>query len=782
MPQPLAAMFGTAGFAVAGAALMAVPIIIHLLNRRRFRTVLWAAMEYLLQALRKNRRRLRFEQWVLLATRCALLGLLGLALARPTGCEDNPMGVGRSAALHVIVIDTGYSMAYDANRPGAKTHLDQAKLIARKVLDNIEKGGNEAVAIVATCALDPNDPRKPLKAASLFGKPSYEMDSARLAVDRLEQGYGASDITGALDLAMSIANEAEKLPRKLLYVITDATQADWGDKNPRADYLRGQGAQLAKVFGRPMFFNLGKPDQWNFALLDLSPEASLVTTKFDAEYRAALKAFGPGGSTQIQWSVDGKPDASQSGLSKTTLNEKSPPTVLYRAKIEQGGVHVLGVELQNDEKLKIDNTRWRVVEVASELKVLIVEGERGVEALSSSGAFLELALAPPRDLVTGGLPTPGSPTSSATYVTAELVTDDQLPHKDMSEYRAVILTNVGFVSEQQADRLQKFVREGGTLMLFMGPLVKNAGNNVDPRQHPYNRILAKRGLLPGELTMVKSVANVENARSFNFDFNPKGNLHPFLRTFRDEDQTGLDTARVDTYYQCQLSQELQPEVVLAYASDQPTKDPAITVHRLEKGRVVWVSTTANCDWTYLPAKPAYPTLMHELLQGSVNLGDRWLNLEVGQSVEVPPLLRLSQVPKLVAPNQRELSVETVALPDGLVLYRSNPLTRPGIYKLLAGLRSYSIAVNVPAEEADIRVLKDSQVRRALGDIDVDVKADVIPAQIQSGEEQNDFSWALMLVVLGLAGAECFMAMKFGHYRKQSTVVQPQGAAAATQPA
>jgi hypothetical protein len=77
----LAVGFVTWGFVAAGALAMAIPIIIHILNRRRFKTVTWAAMEFLLRAMRKNRRRLRFEQWVLLATRCALVLLLGMALA-----------------------------------------------------------------------------------------------------------------------------------------------------------------------------------------------------------------------------------------------------------------------------------------------------------------------------------------------------------------------------------------------------------------------------------------------------------------------------------------------------------------------------------------------------------------------------------------------------------------------------------------------------------------------------------------------------------------------------
>src|SRR5258708_28564111 len=105
--------FLTPAFAVAGLVLMALPIIIHLLKRRGFKTVSWAAMEFLLRAMRKNRRRLRFEQWLLLATRCGLLVLLGLALARPLACQSGALaGLGRRTALDVIVIDNSYSMGY----------------------------------------------------------------------------------------------------------------------------------------------------------------------------------------------------------------------------------------------------------------------------------------------------------------------------------------------------------------------------------------------------------------------------------------------------------------------------------------------------------------------------------------------------------------------------------------------------------------------------------------------------------------------------------------------
>ena len=125
----LAAVFVSPWFAVAGTVLASIPIIIHLLNRRRFKTVRWAAMEYLLQAMRKNRRRLKFEQWLLLATRCAVLFIVASALARPMGCRDSTLAsiAGQRAGLHVFVIDNSYSMAYEADRPDARTHLDRAR-------------------------------------------------------------------------------------------------------------------------------------------------------------------------------------------------------------------------------------------------------------------------------------------------------------------------------------------------------------------------------------------------------------------------------------------------------------------------------------------------------------------------------------------------------------------------------------------------------------------------------------------------------------------------------
>src|SRR5438093_11190663 len=181
----LAVAFITPAFFAAGILLASVPVIIHILNRRRFKTVNWAAMEFLLRAMRKNRRRLRFEQWLLLAVRCCVLLLLGLALARPVACSQKSLAgfAGQRSGLHVLIIDNSYSMAYESDRPDAKTNLDQAKKLARQTIERLAAGG-ESVAVITAAA----------PATAVLPRPVYDLAAARSAVERIEQSWGATDL------------------------------------------------------------------------------------------------------------------------------------------------------------------------------------------------------------------------------------------------------------------------------------------------------------------------------------------------------------------------------------------------------------------------------------------------------------------------------------------------------------------------------------------------------------------------------------------------------------
>src|SRR6267378_6526124 len=93
----------------AGLALISLPIIIHLINRMRFKRIRWAAMEFLLKSQKRNRRRLIIEQLILLALRILLVLLAGLLLARFLGFSFAGIFQPQST-VHVVLLDDRLSM------------------------------------------------------------------------------------------------------------------------------------------------------------------------------------------------------------------------------------------------------------------------------------------------------------------------------------------------------------------------------------------------------------------------------------------------------------------------------------------------------------------------------------------------------------------------------------------------------------------------------------------------------------------------------------------------
>src|SRR5688572_14743149 len=102
--------------AVAG-ALVSVPIIIHLINRMRFKRIRWAAMEFLLKAQKRKRKRLIIEQLLLLFLRCLLVALIGLLVSRLVSTAF--ANLGGKPNLHVVLLDDTIGMQEEWKDDGA---------------------------------------------------------------------------------------------------------------------------------------------------------------------------------------------------------------------------------------------------------------------------------------------------------------------------------------------------------------------------------------------------------------------------------------------------------------------------------------------------------------------------------------------------------------------------------------------------------------------------------------------------------------------------------------
>ena len=98
-----------------GAAALAIPIIVHLLNRRRFKRVKWAAMRFLEVSLERNQRRMKVEDWILLIIRLVIVALIVLALSRPATDWIKSSGLGSTVTASVIVDSSASMQRTDKN-------------------------------------------------------------------------------------------------------------------------------------------------------------------------------------------------------------------------------------------------------------------------------------------------------------------------------------------------------------------------------------------------------------------------------------------------------------------------------------------------------------------------------------------------------------------------------------------------------------------------------------------------------------------------------------------
>src|SRR5438477_12941026 len=116
-------IFANPGFLAVAGVLISAPIIIHLINRMRFKRIRWAAMEFLLKAQKRMRRRLIIEQLLLLFLRCLLVALVGLLVLRFRGFSLSDFA--SKQGVHIVLIDDTLSMTDSEKKEGAaRTSFD----------------------------------------------------------------------------------------------------------------------------------------------------------------------------------------------------------------------------------------------------------------------------------------------------------------------------------------------------------------------------------------------------------------------------------------------------------------------------------------------------------------------------------------------------------------------------------------------------------------------------------------------------------------------------------
>jgi hypothetical protein len=704
-----------------GTLLLAVPILIHLLHRRRVRVVRWGAMHLLDLTVRKSARRVRIEELILLAIRCAIPVLLALALARPVFSGFRAL-LGNASSTTLLLLDNSYSM--DAGGPPSQFQL--ARDFAVRKLAALDAGSAAAVIPLAGGSIGP-------------AAPGTDLDRLATALQQAEAGFGRARPADALQEAASRLATAGQ-PFREVIVISDFQRHDWGAAGA-ADRERAFAA-LNELAPRPAitFVRPGAGTRENLSVGPLEFPRVVVGVGQPLQIRATLRNHGERAASAVP--VSFRVDGQERSLTQVNLPPGEQRQVLFSHAFDAAGARLVEIRLEGDA-LTADNASLASVLVWEQVPVLLVNGDPRREPLRGETDFLEIALRP---FGLGRVPL-------ADLITARTVTAPELTADALEPVRVCVLANIATLTEAQVQLLQRFVADGGGLLVF-------PGDRCSPDQ--FNRALLPAGLAPAPVLGVAGDAARATgaARVVSEPFR-----HAALELFNDARNGSLGDIEVRRWFR--LGAPPAATNTVATLARLDNGDPFLLEQRVGEGRVILCATACDGDWSNLPTRPVYVPLMQRLVTHLASAVHPPRNLAVGE-----PLLaffrRVDAGKKAVLTDpvgrRVELTIERRG-PRSVVEFRDT--LRPGVYRLSGpdGVETPYV-VNAPREESDLASLSDEELDQLAAR--VGARVDRSWEEHQQREKRRRFGseiWASLLwATLGLVFLELALEQWFTRRR------------------
>jgi len=738
-----------------GALLVASPILIHLLAKRKFKVVDWAAMDFLRDADKRNRRRLRLEDLLLLALRCLAVILIAALVARLYFTESGlgALALEQARFERIILVDDSLSTRVHA---GNQTLFDQTRRqLADFVRQLAARRAGDTLTLIVTSRRD-----EPVLAGRYLNAESAE------AVVQAIEGLRPTDRPAEMQEALlavqrHLASRAGH-PNRLLYVITDLRQRDWlqtaaqaggpaatpGADAPSAPRQGGAPAiikRLADEVQALYLVDVGQETDGNLVVTGITPQEKTLVAGVDATFDVSVLnagesdaegtelAFTAGESVSLRGRLPRVP-AGQTASAPFTFRFEEPGWVPVRAEI-------------GADPLPADNVRYYAAAVSAGVQVLIVDGDPSSDPLRSESLFLARALAPPGD-------------TRSSYA-VQIVTEDQFEIASLTPYQAVFLCNVYRLSDERVASLEQWVRGGGGLAVFLG-------GQVDDQM--YNRCLYRegKGLLPLRLVTPRGDERASTwANLVVADIR-----HPVLGAFEDPALRPLITGvKIFRWWGADVDRRALAAGEAAVAANLTDTDgsPALVQKRFGDGMVLAVTFPSDADWSDWPANPSYIVATLEMARHIARRTTAEGNSRVGQAIGYALDAGRYQVQaSLVPPGE---SQPTPLQPTGegsTVQFLYDQTERAGFYELrLVRLDGEAervlFAANVDPDEGRLQRADPAELARRIGDKARLVRGTEVLAANASGTKAE--FWRSVLVALAVVlGAEQLLAWAFGRRR------------------
>lgn len=637
-----------APFALAAAALLAIPIIIHLLKPKRVRTMPFSSLRWLRSSQHKMSRRIQWHQVLLFLLRAAFLTALVVALAKPVFST----GGMRFFTERFVILDVSRSMNYE--QPGGETPIVRGRKIARALLAQGLPGDRATVLLTArnTAALGPlaEDPTRYV---------------ARLEAARA--GLGDTDLSSALAVIRPMLSAPRPNARAELFFITDNHQGSWS-----------QGAVAA--------FTDGMRVPASVRVIDVGPSAPRNA------WIAEARPIEAGGKRFLHARLA----ASGNEPQERTLRVKNLPglgDISEKVTIQPGAFAEVNLPVSGDDNfegkvaelvleprdaLPDDDQFWLNLDARAGVRVLLLEPESTQIETLQPGFHLRAAI----DVLGRG---------DASAIQMARRTPDAVVASDFAGADVVVIANVAHLSDDRLLALEGRIKSGAGLLMFLGPAVQPAFYN----SKMHNPLRPAESLLPRPLQQLARGAMASLTR---IEW-----THPLLAPLFDPTFGDFARVRARSFYGFGDAPQGDTSQVLAWFDEAA---PAIIEHAFGAGRVLVFNSTANDEWSDLPRRNSFVPLL-DLALNRLTHARLGRSFSAGEMVSVAlPDVGRNVSASITTPGGRK--VTPILQPfDAQMIARLDAADEAGVYALSASGDSGSAELRfvVHAGRGDSNVAK-----------------------------------------------------------------------------
>ena len=455
--------YGT--FALAGLVAATAPVIVHLLNRRRFRVTEWAAMQFLRQAVRRNRRWLRLRDLLLLTLRVLALVLVGLALARPFFSSTSSTLTPNQPIHAVLVLDNSMSMGYQ--KLDGSALLDEAKSRVRAFLEELPEGS--IVSLIPLCGGQ----------TGFSGEAYRTQQDVRDALEQIQVADRAGSAAQAIDLAVEACQKHPEMPTKRVVFLGDQQRNGWPAQPPAAQLKQLPDLQVVAV----------TPDEnENSWIADFRLQDGIADLDTPALFTAVVRHEGPAArrAVEVKLTINGSEVDSQVIDLEPGQAREVTFSCRFDIPVEEGRPTYVPAQVSiPHDRHREDDARFLMVPVMSAVPMLFID-QYGPDESPSKNRYgethaLRRLLAPS--------PSAGSPRP---LVHVRHIKIEQLDRKLLESTRLVVMAGVadpGAAGTAAVPLLREFVKQGGQLLMA-------AGGDFDPAAWTRSAWLDGAGILP----------------------------------------------------------------------------------------------------------------------------------------------------------------------------------------------------------------------------------------------------------------------------------------------